>query len=747
MRISFSFKLAMAIAFLSLLASVSALTYYYQEIRDSVWSEMSRRLRDIGKTGQAILTPEHREAIKRLNQKMQESQRELDQKFLNSIPVDDYEEAIPEEIAQDIARSSDYQMVTQALRLIKAGTLKEPVFPQTLDQRLNQGEDESQATLKYVYLLAPIQESPDFNIVRFVSDADYEEIDMNGNGQIDEDEVGVPAGLLYNISEQPNMLRAFREGTVQNMDAPDDDAWGVWYTAMVPVKDADGNLIAVIGLDMDINSNLNLLNKFFWLAITVMVVIFFLTGAAAYFVARFLAAPLDQLRVAAERVQERQFDTRVDVRRKDELGLLADAFNSMVREIRIYSEQMEQLVADRTARLEETLKQVQFLKDRQDGDYYLSTLLTNPLFKNRNRSRIITTDFFIRQKKQFSFRRWKAELGGDLCVSGNVRFHGSSWIVFFNGDAMGKSMQGAGGALVMGSLINSIMVRSSANNRDLDIDPVDWMSQTHAEIQRIFETFDGSMFVSGVLGIIEESTGRMYYLNAEHPLTVLMRKGVVRFLEEEISTGKFGMPESSAPEIFEFQLQPGDVLIAGSDGRDDLEISSNIEGRVINHNENLFLGICEAAGGDLNEILERLEQKGTLTDDLSMIRVEYRAVPLEAPALDDADSRSRVAMLLRAKKYEDALRLLEAGKPAGAVDLYHRALCLWKLKRPWEALKFLEEAGEELKAHGAFLRLMARTQLEVGSVSEARSYAEQALALDPSDQKARRILDSIPSRG
>ena len=138
-----------------------------------------------------------------------------------------------------------------------------------------------------------------------------------------------------------------------------------------------------------------------------MIVIFFVTLAAAYGIARYLAAPIETLRKGAEQVQDRDFTTRVTVKSRDELGLLADAFNAMVREIRIYSDQLEDMVADRTARLEETLKQVQQLKHQQDGDYYLSTLLTNPLFKNRNNSARISTDFLLRQKKQFAFRRWK----------------------------------------------------------------------------------------------------------------------------------------------------------------------------------------------------------------------------------------------------------------------------------------------------------------------------------------------------
>ncbi|MCB1306343.1 MAG: HAMP domain-containing protein, partial [Leptospiraceae bacterium] len=384
MRVSFGLKVAIAIAFVSLLASTVAIVYFYLLIESNVWAEMSRRLRDIGKTGVALITAEQREDLIRLDRMLAERQAGVDESFLAEIEDGGYAEPIPEEDAAKLGQTREFLEVAQILRLIKAGTLKESIYPEPLDQLLNRPDQK--ATLKYAYLLAPIKESPDFQVVRFLGDADYEEIDMNGNGKIDDDEEGVPPGLLYRISDQPEMLRAFREGVVTNTLEPTPDAWGVWYSGMVPIKDANGKVIAVLGVDMDVNSELNLLKKFRWAAATSLIIIFFATLISAYLIARFLANPILKLREAAEKVQDRDFSVQVRVRGGDELGQLADGFNAMVREIRIYSDQMEDLVAERTARLEESLRQVQELKDRQDGDYYLSTLLTNPLFKNRNKS-------------------------------------------------------------------------------------------------------------------------------------------------------------------------------------------------------------------------------------------------------------------------------------------------------------------------------------------------------------------------
>ena len=148
------------------------------------------------------------------------------------------------------------------------------------------------------------------------------------------------------------------------------------------------------------------------------------------------------------------------------------------------------------------------VKMQQDGDYFLTNLIIQPLFKNYNRSDLVRTEFLARQKKTFSFKGKDAELGGDINVSGNLRFRGQRYTMFVNSDAMGKSMQGAGGAIVLGTVINAILARSAANKRNLNTSPRDWMRETYMELQTVFETFDGYMLVSCALGLISDD-GRM----------------------------------------------------------------------------------------------------------------------------------------------------------------------------------------------------------------------------------------------
>jgi hypothetical protein len=292
------------------------------------------------------------------------------------------------------------------------------------------------------------------------------------------------------------------------------------------------------------------------------------------------------------------------------------------------NQNLELKVMERTKEVTDKMNMIQKLMNQQNGDYFLTSLIQKPLITNRNKSKIATTEIYINQKKKFEFKGQESELGGDVCITGNLRFYSESerYIFFFNGDAMGKSMQGAGGAIVAGTVVNNIIARSARSNKVLNISQEEWLENTCREIEEIFCTFDGSMLLSAAMGIIQESTGLLWYVNFEHPRTILYRDRKAVFLDSETNSAyKFGSSiELDAYPIVKFQLEKGDILIAGSDGRDDLNISENKDqSKVINIDYNLILEITEKGKGTIPGILQTMEEYGEQTDDLSLIRITF----------------------------------------------------------------------------------------------------------------------------
>ncbi|HMZ61979.1 MAG TPA: hypothetical protein PL048_24630, partial [Leptospiraceae bacterium] len=65
------------------------------------------------------------------------------------------------------------------------------------------------------------------------------------------------------------------------------------------------------------------------------------------------------------------------------------------------------------------------------------------------------------------------------------------------------------------------------------------------------------------------------------------------------------------------RIAPKDVLLIGSDGKDDLLV-----GNSMNEEAELFLRIAEAAGSDPETMLGLIRESGEILDDISIVRIE-----------------------------------------------------------------------------------------------------------------------------
>lgn len=529
-----------------------------------------------------------------------------------------------------------------------------------------------------------------------------------------------------------------------------------------------------------------------------------------------LINPLNMLLSGVKRVNDGDLNVQVPVKVQDEIGYIAQSFNSMVTSVREareklqdYADNLEEKVKIRTAELNKTLEQVQALKTQQDGDYFLTSLLSKPLNFNANKSKLVSTDFILKQKKTFEFRNKKSELGGDICVTGNLRLgkpdNFRRYIVAMNGDAMGKSMQGAGGSLVMGVVINSIMARSAKGNRVLDATPEQWLTDIYNEMHGVFLAFNGSMVISAVVAIIDEETGEMSYFNAEHPYQVLYRNGSASFIEEDLQLRKIGLESEIPFKVRKFQLEPGDVIIVGSDGRDDIDLTPGEDIRTINEDEFLFLKRVEEARGDLSAILEGLMRSGELTDDLSLLRLGFhekvvsRSSSEEEPqrVVIDIDSEMDGDRELLGNEdfnfhYSEGRKLARSGQHDDALDHLRKAYALRRdvpaLNKILAVLTFKEKdystaveilsnylkhdpyivdfwlylsiahkrTGDFDRAMEAALKVyelnpnripnlinLADLYQKRGEYTKAREFIEIALQLDPENRQARSVLAAI----
>jgi HAMP domain-containing protein len=448
-----------------------------------------------------------------------------------------------------------------------------------------------------------------------------------------------------------------------------------------------------------------------------------------------LVKPLGNLLLGVKKVNDGFLDVVVPVKTQDEIGFLAKSFNSMVhsikearKELQDYAENLEHKVDERTKEVQEKMEEVNKLKVQQDGDYFLTSLLAKPLFYNANKSKTVRTSFIIKQKKEFEFRNKKSELGGDICITGNLRLgkvdNYKRYTMAMNGDAMGKSMQGAGGSLVMGVVMNSIMARSASSDRIMDATPEQWLTDTYNEIHSVFKSFNGTMVISATIFLIDNETAKAWYINAEHPFSVLYRDGIATFIEKDLMLRKIGLDSEIDFQVFEYQFLPGDLLIIGSDGKDDINLTPNESYRTMNEDENLFLQIVEESEADLNKIIEIVQTKGSITDDISLLKVEIS---------EDITIKDEVTLILEKASEPVEITIGDEKYDQISDSIYQHAKSLYYKEEVEKAINIMMARFLLDKSHSRMNRFLGLLLFRSAEYAKASMVLTHVLSQKPKD--------------
>lgn len=115
-------------------------------------------------------------------------------------------------------------------------------------------------------------------------------------------------------------------------------------------------------------------------------------------------------------------------------------------------------------------------------------------------------------------------------------------------------------------------------------------------------------------------------INAEHPKGILLRRAQSSFISHHEGLRKLGNTAVKGRLwVDTFLLQNKDIIVLGSDGRDDIVVGHDDDGQpVMNEDDRRILRVVRAADGDLPRIFLGLRASGEIVDDVSLLRVEYR---------------------------------------------------------------------------------------------------------------------------
>ncbi|MEI1278196.1 PP2C family protein-serine/threonine phosphatase [Leptospira venezuelensis] len=390
---------------------------------------------------------------------------------------------------------------------------------------------------------------------------------------------------------------------------------------------------------------------------------------------------------------------------------ISGRFVEMKNELKVWNQKLQDEVTLKTKELTDSLANVRSLKEKQDGDYFLMSILQS-CFQNR-----IPTfgDFkietLVSQFKKFEFNSKQGEIGGDLLCSEEIRVGGKKFLAILNADAMGKSLQGATGALLASSMFKS-HIDSSVSELNT---PETWIVSLYRKIHGLFQSFDGNLFATGILAVLDPENSCIFFLNAGHPPSILLRNNISGFIENETSY-KMGIPFlREFPKVYCISLNENDSIIFGSDGREDLRTKT--ETREINSFSDSFLLEVSDTKADLSLLKNKMNRYGDYIDDLSLLRI-FRNVNPQKKARDTWRETSKTKNL-------------------------QKGILLWKKGDKKIACSFFSKLCIEDPKDKDLAYITAWAFWKTGELEKAKTYSEKLLYRDPKNHQNLILLAKI----
>lgn len=242
--------------------------------------------------------------------------------------------------------------------------------------------------------------------------------------------------------------------------------------------------------------------------------------------------PLKRLYLGTKRISNGDLDHKVKISTNDELEQLADSFNKMADDLKIYIKNLKETTTEKE-RMESELR---IAHDIQMGIIPKKF----PPFPDRKEFSIYATLIPAR------------EVGGDFY---DFFFIDEQHLCFVIGDISGKGVPAALFMAMTKTLIKTIAMEVS--------NPEEILDKVNREI-----SLDSSvnMFVTVFCGILNTDTGEVYYVNGGHNPPLVIRRGS----SLELLTGSTGTIVGFFEDVHyktgRMDLNPGDTIYLYTDG-------------------------------------------------------------------------------------------------------------------------------------------------------------------------------------
>ncbi|MCU0537222.1 MAG: ATP-binding protein [Hydrococcus sp. Prado102] len=164
-------------------------------------------------------------------------------------------------------------------------------------------------------------------------------------------------GTLLNYGEKnPVLGQAFGGDAIAGKEFTS-DKWGTYIEADIPIKDENNNVIAVMSLVYDVTTQANQLARLQQICLGIIGASFIVAVLFSILLARWLGRPVTKLQTGAERILARDFDVFIDIKSKDEMGVLAKTFNKMAGQLKESFSELQTAKTELETRVEQRTNQ------------------------------------------------------------------------------------------------------------------------------------------------------------------------------------------------------------------------------------------------------------------------------------------------------------------------------------------------------------------------------------------------------
>ncbi|MFS0723085.1 methyl-accepting chemotaxis protein [Paenibacillus sp. 1P07SE] len=133
-------------------------------------------------------------------------------------------------------------------------------------------------------------------------------------------------GTEYPFTDE---MKAALETDRQIVSSIYEDEYGIHKSVFIPLKDASGQNAGLAGIDLDASVVPETRATVYTVTLVIMIIVAVVGALVAYFISRSITRPIIRLAQGTEKVASGFLSEQVSIRRSDEIGKLAKAFEDM----------------------------------------------------------------------------------------------------------------------------------------------------------------------------------------------------------------------------------------------------------------------------------------------------------------------------------------------------------------------------------------------------------------------------------